>query len=94
MRRKDKELSFDVEQLYEGCLIPIKEGETVYLACCDCCETHRIGIKILGNVKGKRKVILNMSRDIEATNELRSQGIEHYEGGYKIKVTKTYNRRY
>ena len=94
MRRKDKELSFDLEQMYEGCLIPIKEGETIYLACCDCGETHRVRIKILGDTKGKRKVILDMSRDVEVTNELRAKGIEEYEDGYKIKVTKTYNRRY
>jgi hypothetical protein len=92
MKRKDKELSFDVEQMYEGMLIVVKEGEEFHLGCCSCSFVHAIKVRILGTEKGKRKIVLDMTRDSEATNELRSQGIEEYEDGYKIKVTKTYNK--
>jgi hypothetical protein len=93
MIRKKKELSFEVDQMYEGMLITVKEGDRLDLICCDCLMCHAIKIKILGTVKGKRKIVLDMRRDVEATNELRSHGSTEIEDGYKVKVTKVYNTK-
>ena len=39
------------------------------------------------------KIILDMKRDVNETNKIRSQGIIEIEDGYKVKVTKVYNTK-
>lgn len=90
IRRK---IDTEYDQMYEGQVITLDEGQGLYLACCDCGFVHYVEIKIVGLKKGKRKIILDMKRDVNETNKIRSQGITEIEDGYKVKVTKVYNTK-
>ena len=87
-----KKIKSDFDQVYEGMLLTFDEGQEIEFQCCDCSLVHHIKIKIVGLKTGKRKLIFDMTRNVEETNKARSRGVEEYENGYKIKVTKLYNK--
>jgi hypothetical protein len=91
MRRKIIDCDFD--QMYEGMLMKFDEGQEIEFMCCDCSLVHHVKIKILGSVKGKRKLVFDMRRNVEETNKMRSQGSVEIEDGYKVKVTKVYETK-
>jgi hypothetical protein len=90
---KRKEVEPDFEQMYEGMLMTFDEGQEIEFCCCDCSLVHHIKIKIVGTEKGKRKLIFDMTRNVDETNRMRSKGSNEIEDGYKITVTKHNKRR-
>ena len=88
-----KKVEEDFDQMFDGQSFTLDEGQDLMLACCDCGSTHYIKIKILGNVKEKRRIKFIMTKDEVETVNQRKNIEEHYENGFKVKVTKTKKKK-
>jgi hypothetical protein len=83
-----KKVKDDFDQMFDGQSFTLDEGQDLMLACCDCGSTHYIKIKVLGTVKGKRQIKFIMTKDEVETINQRNDIEDHYENGFKVKVSK------
>ena len=75
---KPQALEEDFDQMFDGQSFTLDEGQDLMLACCDCGSTHYIKIKILGNVKEKRKIKFIMTKDeVETVNQRKNIEIKY-----------------